>query len=131
MFNLPSNDNPEELLRLFDFENNIYEVCFEIIEKKLWFFGGRVEKVKRFYIASSFRLVPEQERRYLTHYYSDVKHFRYSFSTQGELDHPSTSRKVLYWGNSTDPVNLLTFLKGRLDKDAQGDFVVFSSSELN
>jgi hypothetical protein len=38
--------------------------------------------------------------------------------------------QTVFWDNPTDPINLLTFLKGRLDENSHEDFVIFSSKDL-
>lgn len=127
MFNLPGGDSPELLLRQFNFDEYYYEVCFETVQEQYGLFGNKTRGVKRYYITETRKRDSlGKQARFLRVYTYEWSDNSYWFLEAEDL----RSAEVVYWDNPTDPINLLTFLKGRLDKDSHKDFVVFSSKDL-
>lgn len=128
MFNLPYGDSPELLLGEFNFDKYYYEVCFETVEERYGLFKNRTRESKRYYITENRKIDSLGKRvRFLRVYiYGKWSNNSYWFMEAED----TRSAEVVYWDNPKDPINLLTFLKGRLDKDSHKDFVVFSSKDL-
>lgn len=127
MFNLPCGDSPKLLQSQFNFERYFYEVCFETVEEKCGFFGDKVKEVKRYYITEQRKCEAVEKRiRFLkVEYFSHTSNtYRFRPLQEGYNEH------ILYWDNSADPINLITFLKGKLDPDSHKDYVIFSSKDL-
>lgn len=127
MFNLPHDDSPELLVGEFDFQRYHYEVCFEIIEEQCGWFGSRTRTAKRFYITSQRKSEFSKEEIEVLKVYT----YRCTSNSYRFMTPPRGSAEVVYWDNPTDPINLLTFLKARLDKGSHKDFVVFSTKDLD
>jgi hypothetical protein len=127
MFNLPDGDSPELLQGQFNFERYFYEVCFETVEEQYGLFGNRTREVKRYYITEQRKCeAVEKSIRFLK-----VQTYNYSANDYSFLNlSEGYDEHIVYWDNSTDPINLLTFLKGRLDLDSHKDYVIFSSKDL-
>lgn len=127
MFNLPCEDSPELLLGEFDFQTCYYEVCFETIEERYGLFNNKIREVNRYYIAAN---------RKTTGLKKEVKTLRFQFYRTLVNDYmfrvlgQCSGMQTVFWDNPTDPINLLTFLKGRLDENSHEDFVIFSSKDL-
>lgn len=137
MFNLPDCTNPEELLGHFNFSHYEYEVCFETYEEECGFLGIFFTKTvtkKRYWIVRKSRLVVSDKEKVeffcFNSYCKDMSN-RFEFKTAENYTNRYYSGNMVYWDNSADPVNFLTFLKGRLDEDSRRDLVVFSSRDLD
>ena len=127
MFNLPCGDSPELLLGEFDFQTCYYEVCFETIEERYGLFNNKIREVNRYYITANRKTtgLKKEVKTLRFHFYKTLEN-DYMFRVVGQC----SGIQTVFWDNPTDPINLLTFLKGRLDENSHEDFVIFSSKDL-
>lgn len=122
MFGLPRRNHPDKLLNLFCFKSNNYDVRFDEIEIGfLWF----TEMKKRYYISCTTKTKTEGKDLYLA-YCPDFASI-YQWVYWGEV---CEYKKIIYWDDSNDPINLITYLKSKLDEESHKDFVIFSSADL-
>ena len=110
-----------KIIELFDFKNASYDVCFEEYQQSCGFLGLQKRTRKRYYITKRSILYKKKEyliyNRYLENYMFE------------ELEYILENMEIVYWNNSTEPINLITQAKCLKDSTNK-DYAIFSSDDL-
>ena len=111
-----------KIIELFNFKTASYDVCFEEYEKSCGFLGLQIKIAKRYYIVQRHKIYSKKQYLIYNRLWKEYEFER--------LNCISKSEEIVYWDNSTDPINLITQAKSLTDNSSK-EYAVFSSDDLN
>lgn len=110
-----------KIIELFNFKTASYDVFFEEYEKSCGFLGLQTRTAKTYYIVERSKVYSTKKYLIYNRFYNQYKFQR--------IDCIGLNEEIVYWDNSTEPINLITRAKNLMD-DSSKDYAVFSSDDL-
>jgi hypothetical protein len=115
---------------LFDFDKWTYNILREDVENNLFQKIFTFKKYRTRYWISAVRKGPYVEKRDMEILcYEIYDHREFSFETPNWILQ-SSYKKIKYWNNSQEPMDIIRHLRAKLDVEALPENLVFSSDDI-